>query len=142
MLDNEAMIKLIELIKAVEEDNLELTKELVKYFNEATNIKNVPNINEHFNLNNIKKYINNESFMYVINNTVGINKRTKWEFKITQLKNNNNKDEIENFILDCLNNNQIELNNQYLASLIQLSTMINRYDLLNLISDKLKNNLD
>lgn len=136
MLDNEAMVNLIDLINAVNEDNLELTKKIVDYFNEVTNIKQVPNINQHFTLEDIRKNINNESFNYVVNNIKGMNDYTKWELKVAKLKNNNSEEEIENFILDYLNNEN--LNNQKLSSLIQLATNINRYDLLNLIAKKLK----
>lgn len=136
MLDNEAMVNLIDLINAVNEDNLELTKRIVDYFNEVTNIKNVPNINQHFTLEDIRKNINNESFNYVVNNIKGMNEYTKWELKVAKLKNNNNEEEIENFILNYLNNKNLD--NQELSSLIQLATNINRYDLLNLIAKKLK----
>ena len=60
----------------------------------------------------------------------------KWHFKIIQLVNTKNYDEITDFIINCLALENIK--DYQIANLIQLSVTVDRYDLLHQIREKVK----
>lgn len=139
MADNEIMLKSIELLQAIGSRDLEATKELVNYFNDnEDSINSFINFNQHF-LDKIDTNFDNEALIYAINNLKDLrNSLLKWTLTITQLQKTNNKQDIEKFITDYVNSD-MELENYQLASLVELCTSNNRYDLLDLIHAKLSN---
>ena len=139
MADNEIMLKSIELLQAIGYRDLEATKELVNYFNDnEDSINSFINFNQHF-LDKIDANFDNEALIYAINNLKDLkDSLLKWTLTITQLQKINNKQNIEKFITDYINSD-MKLENYQLASLVELCTSTNRYDLLDLIHDKLSN---
>ena len=118
---------------------MEATKELVNYFNDnEDSINSFINFNQHF-LDKIDANFDNEALIYAINNLKDLkDSLLKWTLTITQLQKINNKQNIEKFITDYINSD-MKLENYQLASLVELCTSTNRYDLLDLIHDKLSN---
>lgn len=139
MADNEIMLKSIELLQAIGSRDLETTKELVEYFNEnEDSINSFINFNQHF-LEKIEANFDNEALIYAINNLKDLkDSLLQWTLIIAQLQKTNNKQNIEDFIVEYTQP-EVILESYQIGSLVELCTSNNRYDLLDLIHAKLSN---
>lgn len=139
MANNEVILKSIELIQAIEAEDLNMTKELVEYFNaNPDSINNSINFHQHFS-DSVAKYVNNEAFAYTLNNLKDFeDSHLRWTLQILQLqKMENNSNAIEAFIFDKIANADV-LEPYQLGSVVDLCTANNRLDLLRFLYDRLK----
>lgn len=98
-------IKIIDLIIAIQDNNLDKAKELVKYLNNNFIIvDNEINLEELLGLFNKNFDINNETIDYVLDNLNYLNNIDflKWNRKISKLIFNKNFDEIKQFVFSQL----------------------------------------
>ena len=138
-MNKEIIMTSISLLNAINNNDLNLTKELV----ENLNINFVPtedmqNLNQLISFSDIvenKNYEINESLEYALNNLNNVinTNIVKWNINFTKLILNKNKNDIETFILNNLNKEQIL--DYEIQGLIQLCVTIDRYDLLNQIRE-------
>lgn len=140
MTTEENILKSIELIQAVNNNDLSSTIDIVEYFN--NNLKSANNlINFDLHLaSKINEYYNNESFIYMIDNlNVLKDSSLKWTLNILTMQKSEDSEEIEKFITEKVE----QINNfetYQINSLIELCLSKDRYDLLDLIYEKLKAN--
>lgn len=138
MSEVEIILKTSDLLIAIEQNDLEQTKKLVEYLN--INFQPsllIPSLNGFLPFDSIfNKGINN-SFIYLLDNLIYLDERhiTKWNIEVRELRKKGSKKDIENFIMQFLNTED-KIPNYKLISLIQLSTLINRTDLLAEINKK------
>lgn len=137
------LLKLIQLINAIKDNDISQTEKLVEYLN------NNFNNNFKFTLNDIIPFrdiinnqnINQDSLYYVINHLNNIRniEELKWLCKISQIsKRPLNFKKVEDFIIDFLNTSS-EIKEFQFPMLTQLSVSIDRIDLLNEIRNRVKN---
>ena len=116
----------INLIIAINNQNLEDTKKYVKLINESELQKQ--NLDSMLDVHNIDLYdLNNKCFEYVLDNLIDLQQQTQVdEVKLYRyrnvLLNNNNAEQIENFILSQLETPTFNVKTQILMQvLIQLA---------------------
>ena len=138
-MNKEIIMTSISLLNAINNNDLNLTKELVENLN--TNFvptEDMRNLNQLISFSDIienRNYESNESLEYALNNINNVinTNIVKWNINFTKLILNKNKNDIETFILNNLNKEQIL--DYEIQGLIQLCVTIDRYDLLNQIRE-------
>ena len=138
-MNKEIIMTSISLLNAINNNDLNLTKELVENLN--TNFvptEDMRNLNQLISFSDIienRNYESNESLEYALNNLNNVinTNIVKWNINFTKLILNKNKNDIETFILNNLNKEQIL--DYEIQGLIQLCVTIDRYDLLNQIRE-------
>lgn len=138
-MNKEIIMTSISLLNAINNNDLSLTKELVENLN--TNFvptEDMQNLNQLISFSDIvenRNYEVNESLEYALNNLNNVinTNIVKWNINFTKLILNKNKNDIETFILNNLNKEQIL--DYEIQGLIQLCVTIDRYDLLNQIRE-------
>ena len=138
-MNKEIIMTSISLLNAINNNDLNLTKELVENLN--TNFvptEDMRNLNQLISFSDIvenRNYEINESLEYALNNLNNVinTNIVKWNINFTKLILNKNKNDIETFILNNLNKEQIL--DYEIQGLIQLCVTIDRYDLLNQIRE-------
>ena len=138
-MNKEIIMTSISLLNAINNNDLNLTKELVENLN--TNFvptEDMQNLNQLISFSDIvenRNYEINESLEYALNNLNNVinTNIVKWNINFTKLILNKNKNDIETFILNNLNKEQIL--DYEIQGLIQLCVTIDRYDLLNQIRE-------
>lgn len=142
MTDNNFFILIIDLLLALENNDIDLIKVYVNQINEIrTQEDKFKNLIAFFEVPVLEvKYGNTEGFNYILENLNGIPQQEKdfiyWNRKINQLIKNNNEQEIIDFINEQSSDLTI-LNSHQKNSLIRLSTKINNFDLLYKIKQSL-----
>ena len=142
MENKQLVLTVMKLLNAIEQNDLTQTKSLVLELN-----NNFIPTSENQNLNQLIPYMDilenknfeaNESLEYCINNLNNVlnTERAKWLIIIFKLLKNLNKDEISNFIINFINQDE-EILDYQMVSLVQLCVTIDRYDLLNLLREKI-----
>lgn len=135
MTDNNFFILIIDLLLALENNDIDLIKVYVNQINEIrTQEDKFKNLIAFFEMPVLEvKYGNTEGFNYILENLDGIPQQEKdfiyWNRKINQLIKNDNEQEIIDFIKEYSSDLTI-LNSHQKNSLIRLSTKINNFDLL------------
>ena len=143
MENKQLVLTVMELLNAIEQNDLIQTKFLVLELN-----NNFIPTSENQNLNQLIPYMDilenknfeaNESLEYCINNLNNVSniERAKWLITIFKLLKDLNKDEISNFITNFINQDE-EILDYQMVSLVQLCVTIDRYDLLNLLQEKIR----
>ena len=138
-MNKEIIMTSISLLNAINNNDLNLTKELVENLN--TNFvptEDMQNLNQLISFSDIvvnRNYEIKESLEYALNNLNNVinTNIVKWNINFTKLILNKNKNDIETFILNNLNKEQIL--DYEIQGLIQLCVTIDRYDLLNQIRE-------
>ena len=129
--------KAIELLQAINEDNLPVTIELVNLLND--NYKYVEGKLGLHELIPLVDIVNktggevNQSFLYALDNLQNMrnNEEIKWHLTVTRLIVKQDKNEIENFVLDFLHNYDANnVKNYQIGALIRLCVVIDNYNLL------------
>ena len=142
MTDNSFFILIIDLLLALENNDIDSVKNYVDQINAIRNQEDkFKNLIAFFEMPVLEdKYGNTESFNYVLENLDGIPKQEKdfiyWNREVNQLIQNDDKQEIINFIEKYTADLTI-LNSHQKNSLIRLSTRINNFDLLYKIKQSL-----
>lgn len=132
MIKNEILIAIMDLLSAMEENNLEETKKLVDFLNNnftpSEEMQNYDKFIPIYDLYNSNVF--NESYIYVIYNLnyVSSSEELKWNLITNDLIAKNNKDEILNFIYKILSEKY--MSNYQLNSVMRLCVKLNRYDIL------------
>lgn len=140
MTDSQVLTKAIDLIQAINSNNIEETKNIIDYFNENFNSnENAENLNSIipiFELSN--KHFDNPSFLYMLDNLQNLLyvDQLKWNIEFKKIKLENDKNKILDFILKYLKQDRLEL--YQLNSLTYLAVINERYDLLNKIKSKIE----
>ena len=132
----EFTLKAIELLEAINNDDLATTITLVKLLND--NYKYVDGLLGLHELIPLTEIINktggqpNESFLYTLNNLENIqnNEEIKWHLIITRLIIKQDKEEIKDFILQYIYNDESTLKNYQIGALVRLCVIIDDYELL------------
>lgn len=143
-MDNKQLVlTAIALLDAIEQNNLNETKSLVEELNNnfvpTPETQNLNQLISYMDILENKNFIANEALEYCINNLNNILniERVKWLVTTSKLLNDLNKEEIANFILNFINQNN-EILDYEMATLVQLCVTIDRYDLLNLLREKIE----
>lgn len=140
MTDSQILTKAIDLIQAIDNNNIEETKNIINYFNENfdsnENPENLNSIIPIFELSN--KHFDNPSFLYMLDHLQNLLyvDQLKWNIEFKQIKLENNKNKTLDFILRYLEQDKLEL--YQLNSLTYLAVINERYDLLNKIKSKIE----
>lgn len=138
-MNKEIIMTSISLLNAINNNDLNLTKELVENLNvNFIPTEDMKNLNQLISFSDIaenRNYEINESLEYALNNLNNVinTNIVKWNINFTKLILNKNKNDIETFILNNLNKEQIL--DYEIQGLIQLCVTIDRYDLLNQIRE-------
>lgn len=139
MTETDLVLTTIELLKAINQNDLENTKILVDYLNNNFEpMEGFMSLDEVIPLNDMLNN-NNESFLYVINNLQNYPNidRIQWYITVKMLQSNNDNNKIEQFIIDSINSNNVE--DYQVINLINLCTRTQRYDLLDNLAIIVKN---
>ena len=138
MTESEIVSKAIDLVEAINNNDLTNTIEIIDYFNNNfTPTKSIPNLNNQIPLYElIIKHINNECYYYLLDNLQWFDNidQLKWDIKVQQLKIYGTTEEIVNFILNTLNNS---ISPRQANSLINLAVKVDKYDFLPIIKTKI-----
>lgn len=132
----EFTLKAIELLEAINNDDLATTITLVKILND--NYKYVDGLLGLHELIPLTEIINktggqpNESFLYTLDNLENIqnNEEIKWHLIVTRLIVQQDREAIKDFILEYLYNNETTLKNYQIGALVRLCVIIDDYELL------------
>jgi hypothetical protein len=141
MTEADLILMSIDLLKSIEQNDLEKTKLLVNTLNE--NFKPVGGINSLdliIPLNEmISENLTNESFIYVVNNLKHFLNldQIKWYINIQSLRLSDDFELIAQFIENEIANNNVK--DYQIINLISLCVKIKRYDLLDDLSNIVKN---
>lgn len=137
MENKEITLCALDILDAINDNNVEKVKLLVAQCNELTNKGISININELLPLFELTNLYNNEAYVYVVFNIKNVPdiQHLQNVIKIAQLRDAP-AEEVESFIMGLLP--QINSTPHYIiASLIHLSVRYERYDLLNLLRNKI-----
>lgn len=135
MNENDIILKAISLLEAIQEDNIEEAKSLVNYLN--TNFEPTEefySLNVLIPLHSVIVHDNNgnDTFLYVLNNLKYIDdvnyEQLKWNIYAINLLKKGKYEEIENFLLNLIENNDIK--DYQMPILIQMCVTIDNYNLL------------
>ena len=140
MTESEILLIVMDLLNAMQTENLEETKKLVDFLNKNfVPIDQVKNFNELIPVHKlVSDNENNESYLYVVNNLHNLEAdELKWNLNVSAMMKKNNNNEISNFLKKQLS--LLETLQKYqINSLIRLSLKINDYNSLNKIRKYLK----
>lgn len=131
MTENEVIIKTIELFNAAKNNNITEVEEIVNYLNnnfEPSDL--IPALNGFLPFERVFDKTTNESLFYILDNLIYLDQKDKikWDINIKELRKNNNKQEIKEFIIQFIDK---ELFDWQLNDLISLCVFIGD---LNLVS--------
>lgn len=144
-MDNNQYIIVIDLIESIKVNDLEKTKLNINLFNNSYNFKDNFGIYEILPVQTFAYTLdngyNNESLYYMLDNINGLSvedaEEIKWNLLINYLSNK--PEEIKEFILEILKNNEWKKYPYKIYSLIRLASANQDYDSLILIKENLNN---
>lgn len=134
-------IAILELAKAIKEDNLNETKNQVQILN--NNIAEIDtDIDDLVTSNHGNIALDNESFNYVLENALFFTSADLYKFrrKVRQLLLDENEEEIQNFILEIINNNKPEYKDMevFYEDLILLTSQIDNENIFDMVKNYLE----
>lgn len=136
----EAKIALVtlELIEALQNNNLEITKEKIEFLN--NNIDKIDNIDDLIMSGDGNFSLDHESFNYFLDNALFFKSSDLYKFrrKVRRLLIENNSDKMKNFLLDIINNQNVDeliKMKTFYEDLILLSNQINNTETFKLVKD-------
>lgn len=136
--EKQLLLRAIELLKAIQDDDINLTQNLVQDLN--GDFENRKEKNLYFNniLVNHNKF-NNESYKYMIYNLQYLtNAETiQWEFEINSLLKENNKNQLKNFIA-TISQSEDPIPHYKKNALVQICITLDKYDLLEQLMERLE----
>lgn len=141
MNENNLILNIMDLINAIQNDDLELTKEKVEYINtNIVDIQSIGSLHDFIPFFELSFLYDNKSYRYSLTNLKSLSnvEQLLWKLEIKDLINTNNKNKINDFISTFLQNNSIIQNYQF-ASLIQMATIADNQILLQEIRERIKN---
>ena len=105
MTENEVIIKTIELFNAAKNNNITEVEEIVNYLNnnfEPSDL--IPALDGFLPFERIFDKTANESLFYILDNLIYLDQKDKikWDINIKELRKNNNRQEIKEFIVQFI----------------------------------------
>lgn len=135
----------LDLAKAIKEDNLDTTQEKVRILNENID-KITTDIDDLITSNHGNISLNNESFNYVLENALFFNSAKLYQLrrKVRRLLLDDNEEEISNFIIEIISKDKLEFKGieAFYEDLILLTNQINNETIFEMVKNYLESQVN